>query len=56
MKKINKNFQLKKVTISALTKARGGFRRIQSEFTDNPTDDPTAQTLCFDCPPPTIDN
>lgn len=50
MKKLNKNFQLKKVTISKLSKMKGGAR-IQSDFTNNPTDDPTAQTLCFDCPP-----
>ncbi len=33
---------------------KGGLAKFQEEFTDNPTDDPTAQTLCFDCPPDTM--
>lgn len=51
MKKSLQKLTLHKSAVSNLTKLiKGGFRR------DNtfPTNDPTANTGCFDCPPPTF--
>ena len=51
MKKSLKKLTLNKKAVSSLTvKIQGGFRRQD----DHPTNDPTANTGCFDCPPDTL--
>ena len=51
MKKSLKKLTLNKKAVSSLTvKIQGGLRRQD----DHPTNDPTANTGCFDCPPDTL--
>ncbi|MGH1385405.1 hypothetical protein [Kordia sp.] len=52
MKKNLKKLALNKKAVSNLTeKIKGGLRKEGDSF---PTNDPTANTGCFDCPPTTI--
>jgi len=52
MKKSLQKLTLNKSAISNLSqKIKGGFRRADGTF---PTNDPTANTGCFDCPPTTM--
>jgi len=54
MKKSLKKLALNKKAVSSLTeKIKGGFER-QQDTINGSTTDPTANTRCFDCPPPTI--
>ena len=51
MKKNLKKLALNKKAVSNLSEMiKGGMRRIATF----PTDDPTANTGCFDCPPTTM--
>jgi hypothetical protein len=52
MKRNLKKLALNKKAVSNLSEIiKGGRRRVGGTF---PTDDPTANTRCFDCPPDTF--